>query len=287
MGFVFVYVPWFFSKRIAYGQYHYPDPNDGRTPKSYNVNFQWIDFTSSDGVPLKGWYIPAEGEARGTIIYCHGWNRTRIEMLPDAVFGHQLGYNGLLFDFRHQGMSGGSITTLGYQERFDIVGAVKYALERQHAGRPVVVWGVSMGASAALLAASETPDISAVISDSSFDTLLEMMRHHTTLFFHIPGFPLGDEVAHLLARRGNFKVDDFDMVRAVERDGDKPILFVAASGDRRMPPALAQKLYDHSRSPLKKMIVLPANRHGEAFTQATDAYEKAVTDFLASLPPAK
>ena len=40
-------------------------------------------------------------------------NRTRIEMLPDAVFGHSLGYNGLLFDFRHQGMSGGDHHDLG------------------------------------------------------------------------------------------------------------------------------------------------------------------------------
>ena len=113
--------------RSPIDQFHYPDPNDGKTPKSYNLDFRWIEFTSPDGIPLKGWYIPAEGTARGTIIYCHGLNRTRIEMLPDAVFAHSLGYNGLLFDFRHQGMSGGAITTLGYQERLDVLGAVRYA----------------------------------------------------------------------------------------------------------------------------------------------------------------
>jgi pimeloyl-ACP methyl ester carboxylesterase len=283
LGFVFLYVPWFFARRIAFGQYHYPDPNDGRTPKSYNLDFRWVDFPSSDGIPLKGWYIPAEGQARGTIVYCHGWNRTRVEMLPEAVFGHQAGYNGLLFDFRHEGMSGGSVTTLGYQERFDVVGAVKYALE-QNAARPIVVWGISMGASAGLLAASESPDISAVIADSSFDSLLDTIRHHVKLFFRIPGFPLGDEVAWLVARHGNFAVRDFDVERGIERAGDTPILVIAASGDRRMPPALEQKLYDHSRSPLKKFVVLHANRHGEAFNQATDAYESAVTEFLSTLP---
>jgi len=127
-------------------------------PKSYNLDFRWIAFTSSDGIPLKGWYIPAEGPARGTIIYCHGLNRTRIEMLPHAVFGHSLGYNSLLFDFRHQGASGGDITTLGYQERLDVLGAVHYALEQEPAVRPIVAWGVSMGASAALMAAAEAPD---------------------------------------------------------------------------------------------------------------------------------
>ena len=190
-AFFLVFVPWLFTAMITHHQYHYPDPNDGKTPKSYNLDFRWIEFTSPDGILLKGWYIPAEGTARGTIVYCHGLNRTRIEMLPDAVFGHSLGYNGLLFDFRHQGMSSGTITTLGYQERLDVEAAVRYALEQEQAARPIVVWGVSMGASAALLAAAESPDISAVISDSSFDSFMEVVRHHLeTVSFISPAFPL-------------------------------------------------------------------------------------------------
>jgi fermentation-respiration switch protein FrsA (DUF1100 family) len=283
-AFFFIVVPWFFTSIVTHRQYHFRDPNDGKTPKSYNLDFRWIEFTSPDGISLKGWYIPAEGTARGTIVYCHGLNRTRIEMLPDAVFGHSLGYNGLLFDLRHQGMSGGAITTLGYQERLDVEGAVRYALEQQQAERPVVVWGVSMGASAALMAAADSPAISAVISDSSFDSMLGTMRHHLRLFLHIPGFPIADEVGYWVASRGNFKLGDFDVVKAVERIGDRPILFVAVEGDRRMPPSIARTLYAHARSPLKKIIILPGHRHGEGFNLATEPYEKAVADFLASLP---
>lgn len=285
--FLFVLVPWFFTSIITHRQYHYPDPNDGKSPKSYNLDFRWVTFTSPDGIPLKGWDIPAEGTARGTIIYCHGLNRTRIEMLPHAVFGHSLGYNSLLFDFRHQGASGGDITTLGYQERLDVLGAVRFALEQEHAARPVLAWGVSMGAASSLLAAAESPDISAVISDSSFDSLMGTARHHFKLFFHLPSFPIADEVVYWTASRGNFSPKDFDLVRATERIGDRPILFVAVAGDRRMPPSVAQELYAHSQSPLKKIIVLPGHRHGEGFNQATEQYEKAVIDFLSSLPRGK
>jgi hypothetical protein len=83
-AFFLVFVPWFFTAMVTHNQFHYRDPNDGKSPKSYNLDFRWIEFTSPDGVVLKGWYIPAEGTARGTIIYSHGLNRTRIEMLPDA-----------------------------------------------------------------------------------------------------------------------------------------------------------------------------------------------------------
>jgi len=283
-AFFLIVVPWFFSSFITHRQYHYPDANDGKTPTSYGLHFEWITFRSSDGITLRGWYIPAEGAARGTLIYCHGLNRTRVEMLPQAVFGHSLGYNGLLFDFRHQGLSGGAVTTLGYQERLDVEAAARYALEHEQAQRPMVVWGVSMGAAAALMAASESTDINAVISDSSFDSWLDTVRHHLKLFLHLPAFPIAYEVAYEVARRGHFRVRDFDLVRAVERIGDRPLLFVAVAGDRRMPAFIAEKLYRHAQSPLKEILIVPGHRHGEGFNQAREPYEAAVREFLVSLP---
>jgi len=282
-GFLFLFVPWFFTNLGTEGRFHYPDPNDGKTPISYGMQFKWVEFRATDGVLLKGWYIPASSEARGTIVYCHGLNRTRIEMLPMAAFGHQLGYDGLLFDFRHQGTSGGDMTTLGYRERFDVIGAVHFALEQQQAARPVVVWGVSMGAAAALMAAAESPDIVAVISDSSFLSLKHTVEHHWKLFFHLPSFPIADEVLYLIAWRGDFHASDFDLVKAVTRIDNRPILFVALQGDRRMPPSIARTLYDHAASPQKALIVLPGQRHGEGFNQAREQYEAAVRQFLSAL----
>ena len=282
-GFFFLFVPWFVVNIATKGRYHYPDPNDGKTPISYRMNFKWVEFPSSDGVRLQGWYIPATSVARGTIVYCHGLNRTRIEMLPMAAFGHQLGYDGLLFDLRHQGVSGGELTTLGYQERLDVIAAVRYALNQQGAPRPVILWGVSMGAAAALLAAAESPDVAAVISDSSFASLPATVKHHWKLFFRLPSFPFANEIVQGIAWRGDFRPSDFDLVNAVVRIGNRPILFVALQDDRRMPPSIAQMLYSHAASPQKALVVLPGRRHGEGFNQARDQYEIAVRQFLSSL----
>jgi len=280
-AFFLIFVPWFFTHIVTTGQYHYPDPNDGKSPKSYGLDFKWVEFRSADGIPLRGWYVPAGGEARGTIIYCHGLNRTRIEMLPMAAFGHELVYNGLVFDLRHQGASGGKVTTLGYQERLDVLGAVRYALQDEKAARPVIVWGISMGGVAALLAAADSPDIAAVISDSSFLSLDDTVKHHLNLFLHLPSFPIAEEVIYWTAWQGGFRASDLDAGNAVERIGSRPILFVAVEGDRRMPPAVAQALYAHARSPYKKLIVLPGQRHGEGFKQATEQYKQVVREFLA------
>ena len=281
--FFFVVVPWFLTSIITTRRFHFHDRNDGKTPQSFGLKYQAIQFHSSDGVLLKGWYVPAGPDARGTIIYCHGLNRTRVEMLPMEIFGHSLGYNGLLFDFRHAGQSGGKIGTLGYLERLDVIAAVHYALERENATRPIVLWGVSMGASAALMAASDTPDVAAVISDSSFLSFRQVIVHHAHLFFHLPAFPIVDEAIYWSAWRGGFWPSDFDLRKAVERINPRPILFIAVEGDRRITPEVARELYSCSTSPEKAIVVLPGHRHGEGFTSGHELYVQAVTKFLAGL----
>jgi fermentation-respiration switch protein FrsA (DUF1100 family) len=283
--FMVVVLPWFGANIVTTFNFHFPDPNDGKTPKSYGLDFQWTQFESSDGIRLSGWYIPAQPKARGTIIYCHGKNRSRIEMLPMAVLGHQLGYDGVLFDFRHSGMSGGKITTLGYQERLDAEAAVRYALKSEHAPHPIILWGVSMGAAAALMAAAETPAVDAVISDSTFLSFRQVIVHHVHLFFHLPSFPIADEVIWWSAWRGHFRPSEFDLRKAVRRINPRPVLFVAVRHDQRMPPWIAQELYSLSASPKKAIVVVPGSRHGEGFNSGREAYQAAVEKFLASLSP--
>lgn len=284
-AFFLLFVPWFFTHFVTTHQYHFHDHNDGKTPASYGMEFTAIAFPSTDGIPLKGWFAPASSTPRGTIVFCHGLNRTRVEMLPMAAYAHSLGFDSLLFDFRHQGESGGKITTLGYQERLDAEGAVQYALQDLKAPQPIVLWGVSMGAAAALMAAADSTDVAAVISDSSWTTFHELIAHHAKLFMGIPSFPIADEIEYGIAWRSHFWPSQFNLIKAVQRIGQRPILFVAVKNDRRMPPAYAEALYAASLSPEKTLLVVPGKRHGEGFNSGREAYEAAVKKFLEHVAP--
>src|SRR5487761_143364 len=294
---IFLYglIPWFLTNIVTTSRYRYHDPDIGKTPASFGIAYQDIQFTSRDGILLKGWYVPANvpkgSQPLGTIVYCHGFQRSRVEMLPMAAFGHQLGYDGLLFDFRHQGESGGKISSIGYWERLDAEAAASYALDQEKAPHPVILWGVSMGAAAALMAAAEDSSVNAVISDStflSFDSviksnyyaILRIIRRHRPRFPPLPGFPLTNEVIAWSAWRGHFNPSDFDLEKAVRRASPRPILFVAVKGDDRMPPWIAQKLYSEDTSPVKQIVILPGHRHGEGFNDARSEYEQAVSQFL-------
>ncbi len=164
-----------------------------------------------------------------------------------------------------------------------VTGAVRYALEEQKAARPIILWGVSMGAAAALMAAAESPDVAAVISDSTFLSFEDVVRHHWKIFIHLPTFPVADEVIYWSARRGKFRPSDFDMEKAVRQIGARPILFLAVEGDRRMPPSIARALYADSTSPAKMLVLLAGSRHGEGFKNSPEKYKEAVTQFLARL----
>jgi fermentation-respiration switch protein FrsA (DUF1100 family) len=284
-------VPWLVATVTTTNRFHFPDKNDTKTPRDFGMSYENIDFLSTDGLHLKGWWMPAatgattgDSTAEGTIIYCHGQNRTRVEMLPMAELGHQLGYNGLAFDFRHQGASEGKISSVGYWERRDVDGAVRYALDDRHAARPVVLWGVSLGAAASLMSAAETPAVAAVISDSTFLSFEDTARHHWGLFFRgWPSFPMFNETMALIRWKAHFKASDFDLRVAVQHINPRPILFIGVQGDPRMPPDIARTLYSLSNSPDKMLLIVPGTRHGEGFTSGHDQYVQAVAKFLAKV----
>lgn len=285
LTFFLAVVPLFVATIFTTNRFHFQDPDDGKTPQDFGMAYTSIEFRSSDGIDLKGWYVPgqqaASGALAGTIIYAHGQNRTRVELLPMAEFAYGLGYNGLLFDLRHAGTSGGSVSSGGYWERLDIEAAVRYALQQEHAVKPVVLWGVSLGAAASLMAAAENPDVAAVISDSTFLSFDDTAHHHWKLFFrNWPQFPMVNETLGLIEWRGHFRVSDFDLRTAVELINPRPVLFVGVEGDPRMPPDIAKTLYGLETSPNKMLVIVPGTRHGEGFHSGNAQYEQAVKEFL-------
>src|SRR5262245_47856908 len=105
--FILGWAPWWIAGFTTTRRFQFPDrENAGLTPKSFELAFDDVAFQSSDGVALKGWWIPAQN-AKGSVVLVHGLNRSRIEMVKKAPFLAREGWNALLFDLRHHGESGG------------------------------------------------------------------------------------------------------------------------------------------------------------------------------------
>ncbi|HWH09417.1 MAG TPA: alpha/beta fold hydrolase, partial [Candidatus Thermoplasmatota archaeon] len=102
------YVSW----RSAESLVHPARPASSWTPADAGLAFEPLALTTSDGVALAGWWMPAD-EARGTVVFLHGYGDSKNQSLAYAPFLLRAGYHVLAFDFRAHGASGGSFTTVG------------------------------------------------------------------------------------------------------------------------------------------------------------------------------
>jgi pimeloyl-ACP methyl ester carboxylesterase len=254
------------------------------TPLTLNAEFRDVEFQTSDGVKISGWLMPSTGK-RATIVYSHGLFRSRRELLSRAVDLWKLGYGALLYDSRNHGESGPAKVSLGYFERLDAEAAVRFLREEIRTEDKIVLFGISMGAAAALLAAAETPDVAAVISDSSFLSFEDTTDHHAKLLLRVTSFPLANELRFFFERRAGFDGDKLDPLAAVRQIGDRPVMFIAGALDKRMPPHIAQTLHDASPSLKKDLLIIEGPEtsiHGHGYQAAPSLYVERVARFLES-----
>lgn len=144
-----------------------------------NIPFEDIELTAADGVKLAAWYTPPSAKANGAVILvAHGYNDNRPEAI--YVFLAKHGYGVLAWDFRAHGASGGETCSLGYYEQLDAEAALEYVLAQPDV-KHVGAWGGSMGAATLLLTAAKHPEIEAIVSDSAFPSLEDVIRLNTPL----------------------------------------------------------------------------------------------------------
>ncbi|MEK6302505.1 MAG: alpha/beta hydrolase [Acidobacteriota bacterium] len=281
---VFGVFPYWFSSIVTRAGTRPVDRQLTSTPADSGAQFKDVEFQTSDGVKISAWLLPSRGK-NATIVYSHGLFRSRRELLDRAIDLWKLGYGALLYDARSHGESGKAPVSMGYWERLDSEGAVRFLREESRSEDRIVLFGISMGAAAALLAAAETPEVAAVISDSSFISLDDTIKHHVRLFLRLPSFPMANEFEFFLERKAGFDASKLDALDAVKRIGDRPILFIAAAHDRRMPPEIAQTLYNASASPRRDLLIVdgPGSEiHAHGYQANPTLYITRVAQFLES-----
>jgi len=278
---VFGVFPYWFSSVITRAGTRPMDRQLTTTPAGFGAQFKDVEFQTSDNVKISGWLLPSR-DKHATIVYSHGLFRSRRELMERAIDLWKLGYGALLYDARSHGESGKARVSMGYWERLDAEGAVKFLREQVPDDR-IVLFGISMGAAAALLAAAETPEVAAVISDSSFLSFDDTVDHHVRMFLHLPTFPMANEFKFFIERKAGFDASKLDALDAVKRIGDRPILFIAAAHDRRMPPEIAETLYNSCASSKRDLLVVDgpgSDIHGHAYQANPQFYVSRVAQFL-------
>jgi pimeloyl-ACP methyl ester carboxylesterase len=275
--------PYWMAWRIVHTNSRLPDLQLRETPTDFGISFEDIQFDALDSVPLKGWFVPPSG--KNAILVCtHGLFRTRVEMLSRAMAAAKAGYGALLYDSRSHGTSSKGIVSLGYYEKNDVLGAIRYIENRYHdrdVPPKIVLMGISMGAVATLEAATESKDYAALILDSPFSSLRETIADHAWLFFRLPRYPFAPLFLFWFQRLAGFDPQQVDSHQAIVRVQPVPLLIITSQGDRRIRPEVARSLFEESRSTMKKLEIFGADvGHGAAARLHPESYGALLVNFL-------
>jgi uncharacterized protein len=119
-----------------------------------------VQFTTSDGYLLKGWYVPSKN--RAAVISFPGRSGTRLQARMLARHG----YGVLLFDRRGEGESEGDWNVFGWQGERDLHAAASFLQGRDDVD-PERIGGIgrSVGGEMLIEAAAESDAFKAVVSE--------------------------------------------------------------------------------------------------------------------------
>ena len=124
--------------------------------------YEQVEFTTADGLRLKGWYIRSHNRAAVISFPGRASSQKRAKLLA------RHGYGVLLFDRRGEGESEGDPNTFGWQGERDIHAAVAF-LQRQPDVDPGRIGGIglSVGGEMMIEAAAESSDLKAIVSEGA------------------------------------------------------------------------------------------------------------------------
>lgn len=252
--------------------FFYPDKNTYITPDRLNLAYENIHLNTSDGETLHGWWLPAQGEPKGTVYFLHGNAQNISSHLLNVAWLPAEGYNLFTIDYRGYGKSTGAPDIEGALHDSEI-GLRWLGSNPDAQSMPIFLLGQSLGGALGLTLASEwvqrdeTPELQGVILDGTFSGFRGIAREKLggwwlTWPFQIPlSWTIPDE---------------YEGVDLIGNISPVPVMVIHSVRDGIIPFHHGQDLYKAAAEPKQ---FLPTDT-GHAGTFVIPAYKNAVLEFF-------
>lgn len=288
----------YYSYRIAF---HSPEDNRNKKPSVEGAlydayrprmrelyqtfsgrTFEPVTIQSRDGLTLFGrYYYTADGAPLD--ICCHGYKSNGyVDFSGGSALCFSMGHNLLLIDQRGQNNSDGSTITFGIQERWDVLAWTRYAVNRFGQDVNITLYGVSMGASTVLMAASLPlpPQVKGIAADCPYakpeDIILEVGKkmHYPPKLIR-PFLHMG---AYLF---GRFQLGETDAVRSVAK-AKVPILIIHGEEDSLVPCIMSETIANANPNLIRR-YTFPGAEHAISFLVDEERYCRIIREFAAEI----
>jgi fermentation-respiration switch protein FrsA (DUF1100 family) len=242
------------------------------TPARFGADYAPVSFLTTDGLTLRGWYVPPRNGA--LIILVHSYYGDRRQTLPVAEMLFKHGYGLLMYDQRASGASDGSTRSLGWLDTPDLAQAVNLVVTRQK-DLKIGVYGCSMGGAISLAGSVAVPGIGAIASDAPSPLSWDEYR---------PAFSLADPVSlpvtasyYQFVRLRSGAGSVASAAQAVRALGSRPILFISTGQGGEF--ARVERLFQAAAGP-KAHWNLPNSSHCAGPGTDPAEYEAHLVEFF-------
>ena len=227
---------------------------------------------AKDGGSLEVWRVEPKGRSRGIVIVSHGWSRNRDRMVGRAKIFGKMGFTTVIHSARDHGNS--SPYRFMNAPRFaeDIEAVLHWVNE------PVLLYGHSAGAAAAVIAAHRNPDtIKLLFLESCYantkEALLSLYRNYNR-FFGILFAPMVLFWMEVFYKNGLDSISPINLAPGI----DVPVLIIHGERDQDFPLNHAWRLRDSFSAGQAELFVARNSDHSSA--SLTPEYPDALSAFV-------
>lgn len=224
--------------------------------------------------------------SRGTIVLLHGYLQNRNSVVPWAVRLAQAGFRCALLDLRGHGDSTGDHISFGAFESADLQQVLDDLARRGWDVSHVGLFGVSYGASVALLTAGRDPRISTVVALEPFASAERAVPELARAAFASDAKGITDRqfaAAHAKeARIAGFQWKQADIPAALSRT-HAPVLFIHGEKDTWISADHSRELVKHA-PPGSELLLAPHDNHVSLPLQVEVFAPQVISWFEARLP---
>ena len=243
-----------------------------------NLEKEHITLKSDYGYDIKGIFIP-NSNSKKCIILCHGITVNTNYSVKYIKPFYNRGFSVFMYDHRNHGLSGGTYTSMGYFEKYDLKTCANFLFNKLGPDINLGVLGESMGAATVLQYCAIDNRVSFCIEDCGYSDVFELFKHRLKEDYKINFLPLLFIADIIMKVRYKWSFKSASPLTYI-KNIDIPILFIHGDMDDYVPTYMVYDLFNSKTTGFKELYIAKNAKHAEAVTSNPDKYDEIIGNFL-------
>ena len=243
--------------------------------------FEEVELLSYDKLKLNGYYLKAKEPTKNIVVFAHGYLGEAKDMgFYGQYYYEELGFNLFTPDLRGHGRSKGNYYGFGWHDRLDLIDWINLLIEREGKDVEIVLHGLSMGASAILMASGENlpNQVKVIIADSPYTSVYDMFAYQMKRMYKLPDKPFLPTLSVIMKMKADYYLTEASTKKQVAKS-TLPILYVHGKEDTFVPTEMALELSNQTASYYEILTVEKAG-HGESYIVEEALYQSKLNEFI-------